>query len=490
MMESEFCIIHKKRSDNDIVHYQKINIFGDAGVGKSSLISLMENYNDEDFKIVKKVSDSDISIKNSSPLVEQIKRLKITINEDDDDINLFLNIYETNLDKYDSIKMNLDTLLLQTECIIIMWDINKIDSFDNIPNLIATINAGIKDYKFRDVPIFLIKNKIDLEIRESEKYELENDIKDSIEKIKSENKNIFFKEISLLEKDDFYNLISDINKKINTSDKIIENRINYDNPCLVKFKNYKKMSIDFEIMDNNITINCILLGHSCVGKTTFFNYFYGKNNEEENENYNLSTISNESLFLLAEFNNEKFYVKITDTAGQERFLSISKNYIRNADGILLFFDVTKKESFENIENWMSIIEETIGDDSKIILIANKIDATDERVIFKKDAKEKANKYNLKYFECCCLNGLNLYEILNEIIVGAYSKYYEKNPNGIKRAKTVKLNENQNYWKGWKNYCWESLPNMPHLHMPGLPSLPRFPSFKKSSKVQYISLKKQ
>ena len=486
MMESEFCIIHKKPSDNDIVHYRKINIFGDAGVGKSSLISLMENYSDEDFKIVPKISDSDISIKNTSSLVEQIKRLKIKINEDDD-INLFLNVYETNLDKYDYIKMNLDTLLLQTECIIIMWDINKIDSFDNIPNLIATINEGIKDYKFRDAPIFLINNKIDLEIKESEKSELENDIKDSFKKIKSENKNIIFKEISLLEKDDFYNLILDINRKINTSDKIIENRINYDNPCLVKFKNYKKMSIDFEIMDNNITINCILLGHSCVGKTTFFNYFYGKNNEE-NENYNLSTISNESLFLLAEFNNEKFYVKITDTAGQERFLSISKNYIRNADGILLFFDVTTKESFDNIEQWISIIKETIGDDSKIILIANKIDSTDERAIFKKEAKEKANKYNLKYFECCCLNGLNLYEILNEIIVGAYSKYYEKNPNGIKRAKTVKLNENQNYWKGWKNYCWESLPNMPHLHMPSLPSLPGFK--KKSSKIQCITLKQQ
>ena len=480
-MESEFTVIHRKNSNHDIKHYQKINIFGDAGVGKTSLISHMVNYNNEEFKIENIIIGSDLSIKsydNSSSLVEQIKRIKITINKDDD-IELLLNVYETNLDRYDSIKMNLDTLLLQTECIIIMWDINKIDSFDNIPNLISTINTGIKDYKFRDVPIFLIKNKIDLEIRESEKNELENDINASIEKIKSENKNVIFKEISLLEKDDFLELILDINRKINTSNKIIESRNNYDNPCLVKFKKYKKMSLDFEILDNNmITINCVLLGHSSVGKTTFFNYFYGKNNEN-----NLSTISKESLLLLAEFNNEKFYVKISDTAGQERFLSIAKSYIRDADGILLFFDVTKKESFENIEKWISIIKDTIGDDSKIILIANKIDTTDDRVIYKKDAKEKANKYNFKYFECCCLNGLNLYEILNEIIVAAYSKYYEKNPNGIKRANTLKLNENKSYWKGWKNYCWENMPSMPS--MPHI-SLNRF---RKSSKTQ-ITLKQQ
>ena len=482
-----------ENENSEIRHYQKINIFGDAGVGKSSLISYMENYNNKDFKIVPHILKSDISNRsnvNLFSIVEQIKKIKITMNKNED-INLYLNVYETNLDRYDSIKMNLDTLLLQTECIIIMWDISKIDSFDNIPNLIATINSSINEYKFKDVPIFLIKKKMDLEIRESEKFELENDINDSMTKLKNEFKNIIFKEISLFEKDVVDELILDINRKINISDNIIENRINYDNPCLVKFKKYKKMPIDFEIMDNNITLNCVLLGHSSVGKTTFFNYFNGKNNE--NEINNLSTISKESLLLLAEFNNEKFYVKISDTAGQERYHSMAKNYIRNADGILLFFDVTKKESFENIEKWMSIIEETIGDDSKIILIANKIDDNDNRVIFQKDAKEKANKYNIKYIECCCLKGLNLYEIINEIIVDAYSKYYEKNPNGIKRANTLKLNESSNYWKGWKNYCWDSLPNMPkmpHFHMPSLSSIPGMSNFKKSSKIQSISLEEQ
>ena len=89
--------------------------------------------------------------------------------------------------------MNLDTLLLQTECIIIMWDKSRPETFDNIPNLISTIIEGIKEYKFRDVPIFLIQNKIDLnDLSNSQIIEFKYN-KESIEKIKNENKNIIYK---------------------------------------------------------------------------------------------------------------------------------------------------------------------------------------------------------------------------------------------------------------------------------------------------------
>ena len=451
-----------KKNHSEIINYQKINIFGDEGVGKTTLISYMENYNCNNFQIIEKIEgDSKISIKsykNTCSLVEQIKRIEISFKENK---NLYFNVYETNLDRYDYIKMNLDTLLLQTECIIIMWDKSKSDTFDNIPNLISTINVGIKEKKFRDVPIFLIQNKIDLEIRDSIDNELENNIKDSIEKIKNDNKNIIYKEISLLEKNDFYHLISDINRSINNSKKLKESLNNYNNSYLVKFKNFKNISNEYEIIDNNITINCVLLGHPCVGKTTFFNYFH--NQKIENENIYLSTISVESLFLLAEVNNEKIYVKIYDTAGQERYNSIAKSYIRKADGILLFFDVTKKESFEDVDKWISTIEDTIGNDSEVMLIANKIDVADNRVIYKKEGKEKANKYNLKYFECSCLNGINLYEILKEIILAGYYKYYEKNPSGIKLLKTIKLNEKKNIHKRWSNYCKDYLPSFPRFN---------------------------
>ena len=109
------------------------------------------------------------------------------------------------------------------------------------------------------------------------------------------------------------------------------------------------------------------------------------------------------MIIDAEINKEKIKIQLFDTAGQERFHSISQKYIREAHGVLLLFDVTNKESFDTIEQWISEIKELNNID--IILIGNKIDKIDKRVISKKKAKEKANKYNLKYFESCCLNGL-------------------------------------------------------------------------------------
>jgi len=134
---------------SDVRHYQKINIIGDSGVGKTSLIALMENYEDDNYEIIPdnlnlNTNQRTESYSYSYSIVEEIKRVTIPINEDK---NLFFNLYETNLDNYDFIKFNLDTLLLQTECIIIMWNVSGPDTFDNIPNLIRIINEGIKNKK-------------------------------------------------------------------------------------------------------------------------------------------------------------------------------------------------------------------------------------------------------------------------------------------------------------------------------------------------------
>ena len=90
----------------NIKHYQKINIFGDIGVGKSSLILHMENFDDDNFQLPQnELRDSKLSSESDNPsfIVEEIKRVKVAINDDNP---LYLSLYETNLDDYDGIKMN------------------------------------------------------------------------------------------------------------------------------------------------------------------------------------------------------------------------------------------------------------------------------------------------------------------------------------------------------------------------------------------------
>ena len=68
-------------------------------------------------------------------------------------------------------------------------------------------------------------------------------------------------------------------------------------------------------------------------------------------------------------------VQLWDTAGQERFRTITNNYYKSSQGLLLIYDITKKDTFNNVENWINSIKETLGEEDKylIVLIGNKVD---------------------------------------------------------------------------------------------------------------------
>ena len=102
------------------------------------------------------------------------------------------------------------------------------------------------------------------------------------------------------------------------------------------------------------TLKIIVLGSSEVGKTCILQRYF---NNEFKENL-LSTIGIDFKTKYFKFNNEKIRVNYTDTAGQEKFHSISLNYLKGTNGIILVFDITNRESFELLDNWMKDIEET------------------------------------------------------------------------------------------------------------------------------------
>ena len=202
--------------ENDIIHFQKINIFGDSGVGKTSLISCMENFNNDNFEIKEDLnkSSNDNSFKVTSSIVEQIKRVIFNINKER---KVYYNIYETSINRYNEIKINLDVLLQQTECIIIMWNNSDTDTFDNIQNLVLTIKDLFGNI-FDKTPIFLVQNKMDLELNNSKSSRCsrsEKDINNTINEIKNGHHNIIHKTSSLLNKDDYQEIIFEIYRQLN-----------------------------------------------------------------------------------------------------------------------------------------------------------------------------------------------------------------------------------------------------------------------------------
>ena len=352
-----------------IEHYKKINILGYCEVGKSSLISLMEHYEDDLFEISDEIKNDSLNE------LAEIKKIKIPISDKN---NLYLNIYETNLNQFNNIYMNLDTLLLHTECIIIMWDYEEkeillneeeSDSFFRICDLLTIIKNEMKDRFNKKVPIFLIKNKSDLK---NNPNGVISDFKDDVETIKKSLKNeknqkpdelddyIKFKEISLKNKNGFDDFILSLCKELSLYQE-------------QKSLHYKYIGINSVIIFNdckkksNSIINILLLGDKDVGKTTFCNYFL-----EENKKINERT---EDLKIMAEVLGKNIFVKICKIDDMNKLQTI----FYEPEFFLLFFDVGNKQSFENLEKWISKIRVN-KNNYKIILLGNKIDRNDVRII--------------------------------------------------------------------------------------------------------------
>ena len=385
--------------DKNMFHFIKINIFGDSGVGKSTFISVLK---DKNFEIQNKSDNSlDDSIEISENLVEQ--KVEKVIVQTSDNKNIPFLIYETNLNYFDTIKANLDTLLIQTECIIIIWDNSNSNTFQNIPNFVMAIISMIKENKIGFIKIYLIQNKANLEFDISKEGESEDKIIEKIEELKGKYKNIINKKIS--NKDEIQFLLNDIAKYNNSENLIsinIMNKIKLPHP-LRPTKNIKNTQF-------LKLINICLIGDSNTGKSTFLKYLIGefKDNKKVYESNYLIQVDYENVI-----------IKITDAPGKILNEAIFETIYKKCYGFLLFFDVTNENSFKSLEKWMNKVKcKSNGD---IIIVANKIDDRNNRKILKGKIKENTKKY--KYFECSSVHGINVNEIFNEIVYAAYDSFH-------------------------------------------------------------------
>ncbi|KAK2501308.1 hypothetical protein MC885_018339 [Smutsia gigantea] len=103
----------------------------------------------------------------------------------------------------------------------------------------------------------------------------------------------------------------------------------------------------------------------------------------------------------------KVKLQIWDTAGQERFRSVTHAYYRDAHALLLLYDVTNKASFDNIQAWLAEIQEYAQHDVALMLLGNKVDSAQERVVKREDGEKLAKEYGLPFMETSAKTGLNV-----------------------------------------------------------------------------------
>ena len=184
------------------------------------------------------------------------------------------------------------------------------------------------------------------------------------------------------------------------------------------------------------------LGDSKVGKTQLTEvYIENKFNIEHITTIGYNVLSKKVNIKIN--NKEKeLKIKIWDTTGQERFRSISTQYIKNCLGILLVYAVNNKESFNNIISWMNEIEEKkCNENVPIVLVGNKIDLKDEREVSYEEGDNFAKKFNLKFFECSAKEGINVNEAFQYLINSVVEIYKDEFILNDKDNKKILLDDN-------------------------------------------------
>jgi len=169
--------------------------------------------------------------------------------------------------------------------------------------------------------------------------------------------------------------------------------------------------------DSDLVFKILLLGDSEVGKSCFLMRY------SENvfiENY-ITTIGLDYKLKTVKLDTGKtIKVQLWDTAGQDKYRTIAKNYYKGSHGILLLYDITKQSSFDNIREWVRDIKEEVNEKAILFLIGNKIDMEDQRKIPKEKGVELAEEFKIPFFEASAKSGENV----DEVFKALYNKICE------------------------------------------------------------------
>ena len=174
------------------------------------------------------------------------------------------------------------------------------------------------------------------------------------------------------------------------------------------------MSEDEETTGDNqkikLNFKILILGESEVGKTSLLLKYVDHVFPEQH----IATIGVEYKDKFINRDNYDIRLQIWDTAGQERFHSIAKNIYRNTNGVLYVYDITKRESFANIKGWIKDLQ-NVDVDIKGIILGNKSDLEENRVIQKEELDDISKKYKMPYLETSAKDNINVNEAFELIV---------------------------------------------------------------------------
>lgn len=159
------------------------------------------------------------------------------------------------------------------------------------------------------------------------------------------------------------------------------------------------------------SLKVIVVGDSGVGKTCLLVRYIRNLFDEESQ----PTLGVEFMTKIVTTEKHKIQLQLWDTAGQELFRSVTRGYYRGSAGAFLVFDITNRDTFDNIGRWLQDIKDVARSDVVTLLIGNKSDKADQRQVSTEEAQDFAKKNSMQYFETSAKTGSNISESIDACV---------------------------------------------------------------------------
>ncbi|XP_061400216.1 ras-related protein Rab6-like [Musca vetustissima] len=199
-------------------------------------------------------------------------------------------------------------------------------------------------------------------------------------------------------------------------------------------------------MSSRNKFKVIFLGERNVGKSTLITRFMYDNFDNTYQ----ATVGIDFLTKTIVVDQRSVRLQLWDTAGQERFRSLIPSYIRESAAAIVVYDVGNSRSFVQISMWIDELRAQLGMDVVIMLVGNKKDLIDERVIETKEGQEKAEELNLMFIETSAKTRYNVKELFYRVAKALIYRNLISNSSSIIEEHVIELeveNENKNDKKG-------------------------------------------
>ncbi|EDW75303.1 uncharacterized protein Dwil_GK20101 [Drosophila willistoni] len=165
------------------------------------------------------------------------------------------------------------------------------------------------------------------------------------------------------------------------------------------------------------TFKILMLGDSGVGKTCLLQRFLENRYTDNSE----STVGIDFRLHTHKLSGHLVDLQLWDTAGEERFRSVGTTYYRGAHGIILVYDTTKRETFNNIDSWLLDIQRHAAEGVNIMIVGNKCDALGQRQVSQQTAAVFAAQLHVPFFEASAKSDLNVQDIFTNMSVMIYNR---------------------------------------------------------------------